>query len=66
MKKVMFALAIAGMFSFAACGSNAEAEAVDSNAVCEEQVENVAEEATDSIAAVEEVAEEAATEADAQ
>ena len=52
----MFALAIAGMFSFAACNNNAE-EAPVEDTVAAEQVEEVAEETADTTA-VEAMAEE--------
>lgn len=52
MKKVMFALAIAGMFSFAACNNNA-AEAVVEDTIVEEAIEEVVEDS-----AVENAAEE--------
>ncbi len=41
MKKVMFLMAVAGMFAFAACNNNApvEEEAIDTNAIVEEMVE---------------------------
>lgn len=43
MKKVMFALAIAGMFSFAACNNNAEeATTGDTNAIDTANVEEMA------------------------
>lgn len=42
MKKVMFLMAVAGMFAFAACNNNTEAEVEDTNAACEEMVEEVA------------------------
>lgn len=41
MKKVMFLMAVAGMFAFAACNNNNEAEVEDTNAV-EEMVEEPA------------------------
>ena len=44
MKKVFFAFAIAGMFGFAACGSNNTENTMDSTAV-EAAVEEVATEA---------------------
>lgn len=53
MKKVMFALAIAGMFSFAACNNNNEAEAVEDTVI--EAVEEIVEDTM----AVEGMAEEA-------
>ncbi len=66
MKKVFFAFAVAGMFGFAACGSNNTPAEENTEAVVE-NVEAVAEEAVaDSTVAVEAVAEEAATEAVAQ
>ena len=65
MKKVLFLLAVAGMFSFAACKNNTEAPAEE--AVVEEAVvETPAEEITDSTATVEAPAEEAAQEVVAQ
>ena len=41
MKKVMFLMAVAGMFAFAACNNNtpAEEEVMDTNAIVEEMVE---------------------------
>lgn len=48
MKKVLFLLAVAGMFSFAACNNNTEAPVEE--AVVEEVVETPAEEMTDSTA----------------
>lgn len=58
MKKVFFALAVAGMFGFAACGNNnATEETVDTMA---EAIEAVVEENTTDSTAVEAVAEEAA------
>lgn len=58
MKKVMFVLAVAGMFAFAACNNqNAEAPAEDTTAA---QTEEVAPEAT------EEQAETEATDAEAE
>lgn len=65
MKKVMFALAIAGMFSFAACNNNNEAEAVEDTVIeaVEEivedtmAVEGMAEEAVEAVENAEEVAE---------
>lgn len=41
MKKVMFLMAVAGMFAFAACNNNApvEEEVIDTNAIVEEMVE---------------------------
>lgn len=67
MKKVFFAFAIAGMFGFAACGSN-NTEAVDSAAMEPvEQVAEMTEEVMDSAAvAVEGAVEEVATEAVAE
>ena len=60
MKKVLFALAIAGMFGFVACNNNKPAEEVEATA---ETVENVAEEATENVEnAVEEVVDSVATE----
>lgn len=62
MKKVLFAMAIAGMFGFAACNSNKNNEEVaDTMEATEtvEAVENAVEEIVDS-AAVEAVAEEVA------
>ena len=50
MKKVMFVLAVAGMFAFAACNSNAPEATEDT----------VAPEATEEVVAEEAVAEEAA------
>lgn len=63
MKKVFFAFAIAGMFGFAACGSN-NTEAVDTLAEEVAIVEEAAEQTMDSTveAAVEEVATEAVAE----
>ena len=63
MKKVFFAFAIAGMFGFAACGSN-NTETVDT-IVEEVAVEEAVEETMDSTA-VEAAVEEVATEAVAQ
>ena len=57
MKKVFFALAVAGMFGFAACGNNNTEETVDTMA---EAIEAVAEETTTDSTAVEAVVEEAA------
>ncbi len=65
MKKVMFALAIAGMFSFAACNNNNEAEAVEDTVIeaVEEivedtmAVEGMAEEAVEAVENAEAVAE---------
>jgi len=59
MKKVMFLMAVAGMFAFAACNNTpAESETIDTAAVVEEMVE---EPIVDS--AVETMAEEAVAEA---
>jgi hypothetical protein len=66
MKKVFFAFAIAGMFGFAACGSN-NTEVEDTTAM--EAVEEVAPEMTEETmdtTAVEGAVEEVATEAVAQ
>lgn len=67
MKKVMFVMAVAGMFAFAAC-NNAQTEepAVDSTAMVEEEATAEEEVANDSTveAAAEETAE--CTEANAQ
>ena len=58
MKKVLFAMAIAGMFGFAACNNTKPEETIDSTIeMTEENVENAVEEIVDS--AVETVAEEA-------
>lgn len=59
MKKVMFLMAVAGMFSFAACNNAAtEEEAVDT-VIAEEMVEETVAEVVDSAAvAVEGAAEE--------
>ena len=62
MKKVMFLLAVAGMFAFAACNNAAPAEepATDSTEVVDEAATEEATEATDAEAeATEGVAEEA-------
>lgn len=64
MKKVFFAFAIAGMFGFAACGSN-NAETADTLAEEVAVVEEAAEETMDTTA-VEAAVEEVATEAVAQ
>lgn len=56
MKKVMFALAIAGMFSFAACNNNKEAEEVV-DTLATETVEEATEAVADTTVA-EEMAEE--------
>lgn len=58
MKKVLFLLAVAGMFTFAACNNNTEATEENIDSVCETVVEEVvAEENIDTNAvAVEEVA----------
>ena len=59
MKKVMFLMAVAGMFAFAACNNNAAEPAVVDTPV----VENVVEETIDTtMAVVENAAEEAAAE----
>lgn len=58
MKKVMFLLAVAGMFSFAACNNTPAEEPVDTMA--EETVEEVVEEVVDSAVQVEEAATEVA------
>ncbi len=65
MKKVMFLMAVAGMFAFAACNNNAktteeapvedaienvEVAADETAQECTEAVENAAEEATDAVA----------------
>ena len=55
MKKVLFALAIAGMFGFAACKNNKTEEPVVEEAT-DETVENAVEEIVDSMAVVAEVA----------
>lgn len=61
MKKVMFLMAVAGMFAFAACNNNAE-EAVE-EPVAEEMVEEAVEEAIDTtVEAVEAAAEEVVAE----
>lgn len=67
MKKVMFLMAVAGMFAFAACNNNKTAEApaeeaieevmVEEEAVAEDAVEAVAEEAAEAAEATEAVAE---------
>lgn len=64
MKKVLFLLAVAGMFTFAACNNNTEATEETTDSVCATAVEEVvAEETIDTTAvAVEEVATEAAAE----
>ena len=66
MKKVFFAFAIAGMFGFAACGSN-NTEAEDTTAMeqVEEMVPEMNEETMDTTA-VEGAVEEVATEVAAQ
>ncbi len=61
MKKVLFLLAVAGMFSFAACNNNTEATEETNDSACAqemvEEVAEVAEEVIDTTAvAVEEVA----------
>ena len=67
MKKVMFALAIAGMISFAACNNAANEEEVVDTVATEEVVEEVVAEEVVDTTAVEAVAEEAvATEEAAQ
>ncbi|MCQ2260753.1 MAG: hypothetical protein MJZ77_05120 [Bacteroidales bacterium] len=59
MKKVMFLMAVAGMFAFAACNNNTEnAEVIDTPAI----EEPVVEEPVMDSAAVEAVAEEVAAE----
>lgn len=62
MKKVMFALAIAGMFAFAACNNN-NAEEVVEDTTAIEAIEEVATETVDS--AVEAMAEEVVENAEA-
>lgn len=58
MKKVMFLMAVAGMFSFAACNNAATEEEVADTVIAEEMVEETAEEVLDSAAvAVEEAVE---------
>ncbi|MBR1798826.1 MAG: hypothetical protein IJ761_02870 [Bacteroidales bacterium] len=47
MKKVFFAMAVAGMFAFAACKSNNNAEEANENVANEPAVENVAAEETE-------------------
>lgn len=66
MKKVFFAFAIAGMFGFAACGSN-NTEVEDTTAMepVEEMATEMTEETTDTLN-VEGAVEEVATEAVAQ
>ena len=59
MKKVMFLMAVAGMFAFAACNNNAEEQVIDTPAIEEPVMDSAA-------AAVEAAAEEVATEAAAQ
>ena len=60
MKKVMFFMAVAGMFAFAACNNNNATEEVIDTLPAEEQIE---EPIVDTLAnAVEAAAEEAATE----
>lgn len=67
MKKVMFALAIAGMFSFVACNNAANNEEVIDSTVAEEVVEEVAAEEVVTDTTIEAVAEEeVATEEAAQ
>lgn len=59
MKKVLFLLAVAGMFTFAACNNNTEATEETNDSVCETVVEEVVaeEQPIDTTAvAVEEVA----------
>ncbi len=59
MKKVMFVLAVAGMFAFAACNNNAapaEEENVEQEAVEAPVDENATEEATDAEVNTEDVA----------
>lgn len=56
MKKVLFVMAVAGMFGFAACNSNKTAE--EATETMTETVEAVAEESTETVEnAVEEVTE---------
>lgn len=65
MKKVFFAFAIAGMFGFAACGSNNNAETVDTTAevaTVEEATEEIMDSTAVEAAAVEEVTTEAVAE----
>lgn len=59
MKKVMFALAVAGMFAFAACNNNTEEATADTTAQEMEQVEENTDEIVDSAAATVEDAAEA-------
>ena len=60
MKKVMFLMAVAGMFAFAACNNNAETETTDTLAEATEQViEETAEVVDSAAAAVEGAVEEA-------
>ena len=56
MKKVMFLMAVAGMFAFAACNNTPAEEPVDSTLI--EATEQVVEETNDTNNAVEAVAEE--------
>ena len=59
MKKVLFLLAVAGMFSFAACKNNTEAPAAEEPTV-EESIDAAINELTDSLAvAIEDAAQEA-------
>lgn len=58
MKKVMFLMAVAGMFSFAACNNAATEEEVADTVIAEEMVEETVEEVVDSAdVAVEEAVE---------
>lgn len=60
MKKVLFLLAVAGMFSFAACNNTNEEAVVEEEATVEEVAAEAVEEVVDStVATVEEVATEA-------
>lgn len=64
MKKVMFLMAVAGMFAFAACNNNAETEVIDTPAIEEPVVEEPVMDST--VEAMAEEAAEVATEAAAQ
>lgn len=62
MKKVFFLLAVAGMFSFAACNNAAEAPAEDTVAPVEQVVEEVVDSTAATVEAAAEEVVEAATE----
>ena len=50
MKKVMFLMAVAGMFAFTACNNNSKEEATDSTAAPTEQMAEPTPEVVDSAA----------------